>query len=231
MHFANTLQQDACEAFQKLFQACDQRDVRRLLQIVEENVGELSRERFTIPFWHLCGGVQKNVCKCTRPACMHKAQKYEPFACLQLAVDDPAIVTIEHAIARYHSEEMLADYRCDACQTHNVTQKLTTIAKWPPVLVVGLKRWHWNASRGQREKIARHIGFETILHCPGAQGPYTLRSVVVHDGAVGVGHYTARIRAQDNSWYLYNDSAAPRPISTDVALQGCAYILFYEKCL
>jgi ubiquitin C-terminal hydrolase len=59
--------------------------------------------------------------------------------------------------------------------------------------------------------------------------PYILRSLVVHSGEVGGGHYTAYIRAQDDSWYFCDDWQPPRPAHETEVLSAQAYLLFYER--
>jgi ubiquitin C-terminal hydrolase len=69
---------------------------------------------------------------------------------------------------------------------------------------------------------------ETLLPLD-ADNTYDLRSVIVHHGDAGGGHYTAFVRAQDNLWYHCNDEAAPRTCSTEQALRAQAYMLVYER--
>jgi len=60
--------------------------------------------------------------------------------------------------------------------------------------------------------------------------PYLLRSLIVHSGGVGGGHYTAYIRAQNGSWYFCDDCQQPRPAPEAEVLSAQAYLLFYERC-
>ena len=101
------------------------------------------------------------------------------------------------------------------------------ILRWPPVLVLSLKRWTWSRVDGAPDKIDRHVSFETMLPvAPGTQ--YHLRSVVVHTGPVGGGHYTSYVRGSDNYWYFCDDSSDPRRCPTEEVLRAQAYMLFYE---
>ena len=72
------------------------------------------------------------------------------------------------------------------------------------------------------------VSFETVFPLD-AETSYELCSVVVHHGDVGVGHYTAYVRAADLRWYHCNDDARPRPCSIREVLAAQAYMLFYQK--
>ena len=115
------------------------------------------------------------------------------------------------------------------CGSVGITEIFTEVVRWPSVLLLGLKRWHWNVHRQVREKISRQISFETVLPCSDGKGSYALRSVFVHDGAVGSGHYTSRVRAGNNVWYEYDDIAQPKPQATEAVLKEKAYILVFER--
>ena len=223
--FQNIRQQDAHEAFQKLFQACEACDAGRLRRLIE--VDEQSSARYTTPFWKLCRGIQRQTCACTAALCNSRSVKYEPFACVLVAVDDPTIVSIEDAITRHLVADIPLGFRCGRCEALETTQRFTEIVIWPTVLVLGLKRWHY--AHGGAEKIDRYISFETLLPCPDGRGPYTLRGIVVHEGGVGGGHYTSRVRAQDNFWYAYNDRMQPTQKRTSEILTECAYLLLFER--
>ena len=59
---------------------------------------------------------------------------------------------------------------------------------------------------------------------------YTLRSVIVHQGLFGSGHYFAYVRAHSEQWYHCNDSMQPRIFEDPrTALQQQAYMLIYER--
>ena len=93
-----------------------------------------------------------------------------------------------------------------------------------------LKRWCWT-HRGQRrpEKNPIHVSYETLLPLPG-EAVYELRSVVIHDGPAGSGHYFCYVRGWDNFWYLCNDRQAPvRQARVESVLNQRPYMLVYEK--
>ena len=78
-------------------------------------------------------------------------------------------------------------------------------------------------------KIRRHVQYPMLL--PLRAGlTYTLRAVIEHRGGDRGGHYVAYVRAADDLWLLYDDSAVPRRVLNplDVLAQQ-AYMLFYEQ--
>ena len=58
-------------------------------------------------------------------------------------------------------------------------------------------------------KSSYHVGFKLGWSAEHDRPPYLLRSLVVHSGEAGGGHYTAYVRGQDNVWYFYTDWYAP----------------------
>ena len=77
-------------------------------------------------------------------------------------------------------------------------------------------------------KISSHVSFENFFYVSAAD-TYHLRSVIVHHGDAGGGHYTAYVRADDNHWYHCNDAADPQLTNSHGVLQAEAYPLIYEK--
>ena len=118
----------------------------------------------------------------------------------------------------------------DACKAEGRRSKRTELVQWPRVLMVALKRWKVISMHPfQREKVDAHVGFKLVWPAVHDEPPYVLRSLVVHSGVVGGGHYTAYVRAEDNSWYFCNDQQPPRLAQEVEVLRAQAYLLFYER--
>ena len=100
--------------------------------------------------------------------------------------------------------------------------------RMPDVLVLHLKRWAYNVATHEWDKIPTKVSYETLLTLS-VDAIYDLRSVIVHHGAAGGGHYTSFVRAQNNRWYLCDDARTPEPCSTERALAAQAYMLLYER--
>ena len=92
-----------------------------------------------------------------------------------------------------------------------------------------LKRWAWNEGQQRFVKNPVSVSYETLFPLlPGET--YDLRSVIVHEGVAGGGHYTSFVRAGDNFWYHVDDRATPeRQRSVAAVLGHEAYMLIYEK--
>ena len=59
---------------------------------------------------------------------------------------------------------------------------------------------------------------------------YNLRAVIIHQGNAGAGHYVAYVRAHNEQWYYFNDSAVPRIVPDPSEVLGQqAYMLIYER--
>ena len=143
-------------------------------------------------------------------------------------------VQIEDVLREFWSTAPLNDEndRCDHCGAHRAREQRYTVRRWPPVLLLHLKRWEVVQifPRYRATKNDTHVSLQTTLDVRDGNGPHSLRGVVVHSGGVGGRHYTAFVRAQDNFWYFCDDGpAVPRRVATDVVLQSCAYMLVYER--
>ena len=143
-------------------------------------------------------------------------------------------VYLEDVLRNFWSTATLNDDndRCDHCGAHRAREQRYTVPRWPPVLLLHLKRWEVVQifPRYRATKNDTHISFQTTLDVRDGNGTHSLRGVVVHSGGVGGGHYTAFVRAQDGLWYFCDDGpAVPRRVATNVVLQSCAYMLVYER--
>ena len=125
------------------------------------------------------------------------------------------------------SEALVDDDTC-RCGGRNTRTKDTVLVRKPQVLVLHLKRRAFDPVLLRPSKLHTPVSFETVFTLD-AHASYDLRSVVVHGGSVGGGHYTAFVRAQDNFWYFCDDSHAPARCPTRDVLAAEAYMLIYER--
>ena len=58
-------------------------------------------------------------------------------------------------------------------------------------------------------KNPENVSYETLFRLQ-AGIAYDLRSVIVHSGQAGGGHYTCFVRAEDTFWYYCDDAAKPK---------------------
>jgi len=102
----------------------------------------------------------------------------------------------------------------------------------PEVLTIHLKRF-CQTSQGLF-KIGKFVKFETTLDLsPYCSNPgdfrYKLSGVVIHDGSMGGGHYTAHFNHRDTSdWHYFSDSSGHH-VDLQEVLSSHAYMLFYDR--
>ena len=95
-------------------------------------------------------------------------------------------------------------------------------------MVLHLKRWAYNAARNRWDKVDTPVAYQELFPLD-AHTFYDLRGVVVHEGHVNGGHYTAYVRSQNGNWFFCNDRASPAACDLARVLSAEAYMLFYER--
>ena len=106
-------------------------------------------------------------------------------------------------------------------------QERYSFSRPPEKLMICLKRYAFNASDQTQHKLDYDIPMDEEIEVQGQK--YRLRSVVIHSGGVGGGHYTTVMRKADR-WEIANDREKKRATEDQKAhalKQG--YIYFYEK--
>jgi ubiquitin carboxyl-terminal hydrolase 10 len=158
----------------------------------------------------------------------------EPYQPLQLDIGSPTIRNIIDAMKGLTSQEKLqGDF--NAARGKNVeASKQVLIDELPPVLILHLKRFHFDAEGGI-SKISKKIGYPLELDIPrevlsrqkvaslsSTMPRYRLFAVVYHHGKnAGVGHYTVDVRRQDGSqWIRFDDTKIETIRAEDVARRG-----------
>ena len=119
-----------------------------------------------------------------------------------------------------------SDDRCGRCDAVGRVCNVE-IVRFPKTLVLQLKRWSQDL-HGHWIKIANHVEFPFILDLSSIQ-QYRLRSLVIHSGNAGGGHYTALVRTDEHIWCKYDDAALPSEVPWAEVLQAEAYLLIYES--
>ena len=227
--FDNTSQQDAGEAFNALLRKCDEVDFQTFREFdFAVGVREDSASAFTTPHWQIFGSLVKSSTTCAN--CPQVTDRYEMMSSFSLAIPEQGEPKIETLFADALGHEALDDVDdvCPNCTFMRQRSKTTVLERCPQVLVLHLKRWKFNARRGGFEKLHTRVSFETLL--PLHMHAYDLRSVIVHHGEAGGGHYTAFVRAADNHWYHCDDALPPRLCRHVSEVLRCqAYMLMYVR--
>lgn len=158
----------------------------------------------------------------------------EPYQPLQLDIGSPNIRTIIDAMKGLTSQEKLQGDFNSPRGTDVGASKQVLIDELPPVLILHLKRFQFDATGGTL-KIGKKVGYPLDLEIPrevlsrqkvatlGKNMPrYKLFAVVYHHGKnASVGHYTADVRRQDGAQWIRIDDTKIEPIrAEDVTRDG-----------
>ncbi|KAF2731026.1 cysteine proteinase [Polyplosphaeria fusca] len=154
----------------------------------------------------------------------------EPYQPLQLDIGSPTINNITDALKGLTHLETL-----DTTRGARASTKQVFIETLPPILILHLKRFHYDANGPQ--KIWKKIGYPLELEIPkevfpvhkrngfGVRGGlprYRLTAVVYHHGKnASGGHYTVDLRRQEGrEWVRLDDTVIRRVRAEDVAEGG-----------
>ena len=230
---AASSQQDAHEAFCLLMDGCNSVDWDMLLALplpaevfaVLRRNNDTNADRYSTPLWAALGGLQESTITCH--ACQRSSKRYDIWHSLSLAVpEDPCY--IEALVSDYFSTTSLFD-ACEPCKASNRRDKSDMLIRWPPVLIVHLKRWEVvSYVPFTRRKVDTEVSYETLLPVE-PQLSYHLLGVVEHHGVADGGHYTSIVRTPDNQWYRCDDESSPQAVTPELALKAQAMILVYER--
>jgi ubiquitin carboxyl-terminal hydrolase 10 len=155
----------------------------------------------------------------------------EPYQPLQLDIGSPNVNNIADALKGLTHLETLDS----ATRGGRPSTKQMFIETLPPVLILHLKRFHYDANGPQ--KIWRKIGYPLELEIPkevfaphkrgsfnvrGGLPRYRLTGVVYHHGKnASGGHYTVDLRRQEGrEWIRMDDTVIRRIRASDVAEGG-----------
>ncbi|KAH8726876.1 hypothetical protein GQ44DRAFT_612868 [Phaeosphaeriaceae sp. PMI808] len=155
----------------------------------------------------------------------------EPYQPLQLDIGEPNINNISDALKNLTRLETLDG----AARGARASTKQVHIESLPPVLILHLKRFHYDAHGPQ--KIWKKVGYPLELEIPKEVFPphkrssymtngvfprYRLTAVVYHHGKnASGGHYTVDLRRQEGKeWIRMDDTTLRRIRAQDVAEGG-----------
>ncbi|KAK3942258.1 hypothetical protein QBC46DRAFT_78067 [Diplogelasinospora grovesii] len=161
----------------------------------------------------------------------------EPYQPLQLDIGSPEVRNIVDALKGLTRPETLhGDFNSPRGKDVRATKQVF-IESLPPVLILHLKRFQFDAEGHGTVKIWKKIGYPLELEIPhevfsrqkrntaladGSLPKYRLITVVYHHGKnASGGHYTVDVRRQDGrEWIRMDDTVIRRLRSEDVAEGG-----------
>ncbi|KAL6415376.1 putative ubiquitin carboxyl-terminal hydrolase 3 [Ilyonectria robusta] len=160
----------------------------------------------------------------------------EPYQPLQLDIGSPDVRNVVDALRGLtRPERMQGNFNSPRGKDVTATKQVF-IESLPPVLILHLKRFQFDAEGNGTVKIWKKIGYPLDLEIPrealsrqtrqtlgeGSMPKYKLISVVYHHGKnASGGHYTVDVRRQEGrEWIRLDDTIIRRVRSDDVAEGG-----------
>lgn len=147
----------------------------------------------------------------------YKSKRNETFYDIQLNIKSERgheLRSIEESMREFTAEETLDGDNLYEAEGHGkqAAKKGIRFLRFPPVLNLQLKRFHFDLEKMDMVKLNTRFEFQKRLDLssfvPGA-GSYVLYAVLVHSGDVNSGHYYAFIRPDldkaEKGWHLFDD--------------------------
>ncbi|KIW92592.1 uncharacterized protein Z519_06439 [Cladophialophora bantiana CBS 173.52] len=160
----------------------------------------------------------------------------EPYSPLQLDIGSPQVNNIIDALKGLtRPESMQGDFYTPRGVKATATKQVF-IETLPPVLILHLKRFHYDNTTKRAEKIWKRVGYPLELEIPkevfplqvrnkytahGGLPKYRLTGVIYHHGKnANGGHYTVDIRRQDGREWIRMDDTLLRRIRAEEVAEG-----------
>ena len=187
-------------------------------------------------------GQTKATLQCTK--CPHTSTTYVPWSTFKADIPGATIPgtpapPLNECIAAAFKKELLESYVCDGCKEAGCTEKSQTISKFPPYMILIVKRFT-NALQKVRARLPYEeadIDFSDYIAWPSIQketaAHYRVVSTIEHLGGTRGGHYVMRARddyteGEEPSWLIYDDArCSPSPIAG--AATPDTYVLILER--
>ncbi len=130
------------------------------------------------------------------------------------------------------------DYRieCEMCKSKQVGNKQLLYKELSSILVLSLKRFLFEGEGG---KITRPVSIPEVLtineewvtpDCAQQGSHYQLYGLLLHNGDVGYGHYTAYTKNyKDNKWYFFDDLSQKYAQQDPNLSNPDIYTVFYQR--
>eukprot|EP00927_Polykrikos_kofoidii_P006891 TRINITY_DN12806_c0_g1_i1.p1 TRINITY_DN12806_c0_g1~~TRINITY_DN12806_c0_g1_i1.p1 ORF type:complete len:533 (-),score=107.48 TRINITY_DN12806_c0_g1_i1:250-1848(-) len=187
----------------------------------------------------LLQGQLRSTLSCRR--CGHTSRRFDPFLYLALPVSK-SMTSVSDALETYLEEETLTgseQWYCERCRQKVDATKKIDLWKLPPVLVLQLKRFEFDAAAKGFVKTENRLMMKLSLldlqeYCSSTQrdgAVYDVVCVANHSGQYGNGHYTASCRVggmQGGTWHHFDDDCATKMSGRKVVTKE-TYVIFLAK--
>ena len=180
--------------------------------------------------------------------CEAESKRSEQFYILSLDIEKNT--SLNYCINRFSFKELLNKsnkLQCESCLTKQVGTKEIRIQTCPKLLMIHLKRFKFDETTFQYQKLVYRIPYPSELRVNSLEGPktYQIKGMVVHIGSgLAFGHYIALAKCH-GKWINFNDVSVKvvedneiqiyygAPPLQDRNVGGnqwpCAYMLLYEQ--
>jgi len=187
----------------------------------------------------LLQGQLRSTLSCSR--CGHTSRHFDPFQYLSLPVTK-SMSHVTDALSMFLEEEVLSgdeQWYCERCKSKVDATKKIDLWKLPPVLVLHLKRFEFDARALKYTKTENRLSMKLSLldlteFCSSRQrdgAVYNVVGVANHAGNFGSGHYTATCRVGGlgpGTWHHFNDSLVT-PFSGKSVVTRETYVIFLMR--
>jgi ubiquitin C-terminal hydrolase len=145
--------------------------------------------------------------------------------------------TLTQLLDLYWSKEQFDQdnqWLCDNCNHRTRAYRKTTFRRFPPFLIIILKRFTRTYSSTRKNPILidyplRDLDLNKYLRHSQNLLSYRLITVGCHQGSANSGHYYSINQNIDGQFYLYNDEAEPQLLSSTSLVTPDAYFLIYTQ--
>lgn len=188
----------------------------------------------------LLQGQLRSTLTCT--VCGHKSRRFDPFLYLSVPVNRN-MSTLTEPLDKYIEEELLTgdeQWYCEKCKCKVDAGKKIDIWKFPPVLVLHLKRFEFHSRTCSYKKtdclLTSDLHLDLMPYAASHQREGALYSIVCianHSGKYGSGHYTATCKVncgEHSTWHVFNDERVSELRESSPVVGREAYVLFLVRC-
>eukprot|EP00735_Rhodelphis_limneticus_P006210 TRINITY_DN18589_c0_g1::TRINITY_DN18589_c0_g1_i1::g.1115::m.1115 TRINITY_DN18589_c0_g1::TRINITY_DN18589_c0_g1_i1::g.1115 ORF type:complete len:1073 (-),score=240.85,sp/Q9FPT1/UBP12_ARATH/37.32/0.0,UCH/PF00443.24/2.1e-55,USP7_C2/PF14533.1/50,USP7_C2/PF14533.1/61,USP7_C2/PF14533.1/4.6e-32,USP7_ICP0_bdg/PF12436.3/0.15,USP7_ICP0_bdg/PF12436.3/1.5e-25,USP7_ICP0_bdg/PF12436.3/1.7e+02,USP7_ICP0_bdg/PF12436.3/2.5e+03,UCH_1/PF13423.1/2.5e-27,UCH_1/PF13423.1/6.5e+03,MATH/PF00917.21/9.1e-12,MATH/PF00917.21 len=194
--------------------AFTQHDVQELLRVLSDNIeNKMKGTEVDGAINHMFEGEYQDVIECLNVD--YKSTKKAVFQ--DLSLDVKGCKTLIDSFKKFCEQEFLTGNNKYRTDDHGLqdAKKGFTFLRFPPVLLLHLKRFDYDFQYGRQIKINDRHEFPTEMNLNeflaseadhDVPYDYVLHSVLIHSGDVHGGHYYAFIRPEgDDKWYRFDD--------------------------
>ena len=183
-------------------------------------------------------GQERFVVKCLH--CKGESVTYREFTNLTVPLPKHSKRTsLQECMDLYLREEKIGKFKCNVCQKTGAATKKNDIVKFPPILIISLKRfhahqdkdgmWKWKKKKNSVTSDLKNwdLSRMAVSGFDNKHSRFNLYAVSNQIGELEGGHYTAHCFSDVlKKWYKFNDQDVEEMDAGDVVTPN-AYIFFF----